>query len=414
MSEAEAMLDECLEIAKLKQADLYCYQQLSQQLDGFPEVYWAAVPWLCEEQGGKVNTDGLQQAMQAFYPESNLPGFLGSELWQTFNQAIQPEQDWMFYKPNPGVLYPAVYDLLDRVTAAAKATRTFRQQPQQGYRNTLSGEYEWLTTDQTQLSLPPGQRQNTLWQKVAQQKPSWVKKGEHLSALDMLKRLWPKHFIDDIKGSVEGLQGISRYVVSTHDMAFSTSFEQWLQNPNRESLPIELMAILEGWPEQSALPKKVLNMAGSDQQARLLAKKLPSFWDANCDNQALKPSIKSKLNGFFQETYYALILMDGDNMGAWLAGSEDHYRLAYQDSWHSKLKAGIDRRYADQLKPYLESKRYPSPARHMAISDALNGFSLDLARFSAFLKLFNTCPNGAVWCAITAPHEAVALSPITR
>lgn len=400
MTEAEAMLDECLEIAKLKQADLYCYQQLREQLDGFPEVHWAAVPWLCKEQGGKVNTDALQQAMQAFYPPRGSdahvatggdnrnegvaptnPGFLGSELWKTLNQTIQPEQNWMFYKPNPGVLYPAVYDLLDRVAAAAKATRTFQQQAQEGYRNTLSGEYEWLTTDQTQLTLPPGQRQNTLWQKVAQQKPSWVKKGEHLSALDMLKRLWPKHFIDEIKGSVEGLQGINRYVVSTHDMAFATSFEQWLQNPNREHLPIELLAILEGWPEQSALPKKVLNMAGSDQQARLLAKKLPSFWDANCDNEALKPSIKSKLNGFFQETYYALILMDGDNMGAWLAGSEDQYRLAYQDSWHTKLKAGIDRRYADQLKPYLESKRYPSPARHMAISDALNGFSLDLARY---------------------------------
>jgi len=406
MSEAEAMLDECLEIAKLKQADLYCYQQLRQQLNGFPEVYWAAVPWLCKEQGDNVNTDGLQQAMQVFYPQhcrsdasrdskasqsrqslesTQQPGFLGSQLWQTLNQAIQPEQDWMFYKPNPGVLYPAVYDLLDRVAAAAKATRAFQQQPQQGYRNTLSGEYEWLTTDQTQLALSPGQRQNTLWQKVAAQKPSWVKKGEYLSALDMLKRLWPKRFIDDIKGSVEGLQGINRYVVSTHDMAFSTSFEQWLQNPNRESLPIELMAILEGWPEQSALPKKVLALAGNDPKTRLLAKKLPSFWEANSENIDLKPKVKDWLKQFFpdkkQEKYYALILMDGDNMGAWLAGSEDRYRLAYQDSWHSKLKEGIDRRYADQLNPYLESKRYPSPARHMAISDALNGFSLDLARY---------------------------------
>ncbi|EIC30034.1 MULTISPECIES: type III-B CRISPR-associated protein Cas10/Cmr2 [Methylomicrobium] len=381
LAEANAMLDECLEIARLKQTDLYCYRQLKEQLNGFPEVYWAAVPWLCRQQEGKVNIDALQEAMLPFYPETNLPGFLGSELWKTLNQAIQPEQDWQFYRPNPGVLYPAVYDLLDRVAAAAKATRTFQQKPQQGYRNTLSGEYEWLTTNQTQLAVPPGKRQNTLWQKVAEQKPSWVKNGEHLSALDMLKRLWPKRFIDEIKNSVDGLGSISRYVVSTHDMAFSTSFEQWLQNSNRESLPIELMAILEGWSEQSALPKKVLNMTGADQQARLLAKKLPSFWDAHCENETLKPSIKFKLSGFFQETYYALILMDGDNMGAWLSGSEDKYRLAYQDSWHSKIKSGIDQRYREQLKSYLESKRYPSPARHMAISDALNGFSLDLARY---------------------------------
>ncbi|MBU2571294.1 MAG: type III-B CRISPR-associated protein Cas10/Cmr2 [Gammaproteobacteria bacterium] len=381
MNEAEAMLDECLEIAQLKKSDLPCYRQLREQLDGFPEVYWAAVPWLCEQQEGSLNTEKLQQAMHAFYPESNLPGFLGSELWKTLNQAIEPEQGWKFYKPNPGVLYPAVYDLLDRVAAAAKATRTFQQKPQQGYRNTLSGEYEWLTTDEAQLCLSPGQRQNTLWQRVAAQKPSWVKNGEHLSALDMLKRLWPNHFIKEIKNSMEDLQGINRYVVSTHDMAFSTNFERWLKNANRESLPIELLAILEGWQEQSALPKKVLQMAGSDQQARLLAKKLPSFWEAHCDNEDLKPNIKSTLNDFFQESYYALILMDGDNMGAWLTGNEEKYQLGYHESWHRQLQANIDQKYRAKLNPYLQSKRHASPARHMAISDALNGFSLDLARY---------------------------------
>jgi CRISPR-associated protein Cmr2 len=393
-TEALAMLDDCLKQAGInKNSDFYCYQQLNEQLDGFPEVYWAAVPWLCSEQNGEVNTDSLQQAMQPFYPETNLPGFLGSELWKLLNRAIEPEQNWHFYKPNPGVLYPAIYDLLDRVASAAKTVRPFQQKPQLGYRNTLSGEYEWLTTDSvdsitlkfkdTQLAQPPGQRKDTLWLKLAEpeRKPSWVKKGEHLSALDMLKRLWPSRFVGEIKKSVDGLEGLSRYVVSTHDMAFSTSFEQWLKNPNRELLPIELMALLEGWTEQSALPKKVLNMAGSDQIARLLAKKLPSFWETHSQNETLKPAIKSKLNDFFQESYYALILMDGDNMGAWLSGSEDKYRLAYQDSWHSKLQNGIEQRYQDTLKPYLKSKRYSSPARHMAISDALNGFSLDLARF---------------------------------
>lgn len=381
-TEALAMLEVCLKEAGInKNPTFNCYQQLHEQLDGFPEVYWAAVPWLCSELDGKVNTDELQQAMKPFYPETNLPGFLDSDLWKLLNKEIEPDQNWKFYKPNPGVLYPAIYDLLDRVASAAKTARPFKQKPQQGYRNTLSGEYEWLTTDQNQLTVPPGQRKDTLWQKLAETKPSWVKKGEHLSGLDMLKRLWPSRFVGEIKKSVDGLEGMSRYVVSTHDMAFSTSFEQWLKNPNREALPIELMAQLEVWPEQSALPRKVLNMIGSDQKARLMAKKLPSFWEAYSQNESLKPNIKAKLNGFFQENYYALILMDGDNMGAWLSGSEDKYRLAYQDSWHTKLQDGIERRYQEKLNPYLESKRYPSPARHMAISDALNGFSLDLARY---------------------------------
>jgi CRISPR-associated protein Cmr2 len=435
LNEAEAMLDECLKIAGANQnPDLYCYQQLKEQLDGFPEVHWAAVPWLCEQQDGKVLTQTLQQAMQGFYPCSGIdvrvtptsrpaesrdvgvaltdksPGFLGSTLWTTLNQAIEPEQDWKFYQPNPGVLYPAIYDLLDRVAAAAKATRTFQQKPQQGYRNTLSGEYEWLTTDDAQLALPPGQRQNTLWQKVAGQKPSWVKKGEHLSALDMLKRLWPKRFIDEIKGSVEGLESISRYVVSTRGMAFSTSLEQWLRSKERKSLPLAFKSQLEEFAhaegEQLALPKKIMRQIRGDKDAELVAKTLLPYWEyyqSKLDNafadekRQIEDVLKSAADGlfdtgfltkkirnanqFFEESYYALILMDGDNMGAWLAGSEDKYRLAYQDSWHNKIKNGIDQRYRERLKPYLESKRYPSPARHMAISDALNGFSLDLARY---------------------------------
>lgn len=384
-SEAEAMLKRCLKEVRIDDdPDLHCYRQLKEQLNGFPEVYWAAVPWLCQQQNGSVGTDELADAMRPFYPESNMPGFLDSELWKLLNKAIEPEHNWKFYNPNPGVLYPAVFDLLDRVAAAAKSTRTFKQMPQQGYRNTLSGEYEWLTTDPKQLQLPPGKRKDTLWLKVAERKPSWVKKGEHLSALDMLKRLWPTHFIDEIKNSVDGLDQLSRYVVSTHDMAFATGFEQWLNHAQIDELPMALCAQLENWDTQSALPKKLLKQAGDNQAIRTLAKKLPSFYEATVKGERedqITPEIANTLNRFFQETYYGLILLDGDHMGAWLAGSEDKYRMPYRDSWHSQVQAGIDRRHADQLQPYLDSLRHASPARHMAISEALNGFSLDLVRF---------------------------------
>jgi len=186
--------------------------------------------------------------------------------------------------------------------------------------------------------------------------------------------------------------------------------EKWLDNSNRKPLPDSLKCHLEGFAyksgEQLALPKKILRKV-KDDDARLVAKTLLPYWEwcqsikENANTVEAKRQaediLQSTLKGlyeagflskkvgnsdqFFEENYYALILMDGDNMGAWLSGSEDKYRLAYQDSWHSKLQDGIERRYQEKLNPYLESKRYPSPARHMAISDALNGFSLDLARY---------------------------------
>jgi CRISPR-associated protein Cmr2 len=77
------------------------------------------------------------------------------------------------------------------------------------------------------------------------------------------------------------------------------------------------------------------------------------------------------------ERYYALLLMDGDRLGAWLSG---HYALKFGDTFHTKVLAGLGK-YGDQkLDHYLEMQRPVSPARHMAISAALNGFALDLVR----------------------------------
>jgi CRISPR-associated protein Cmr2 len=82
------------------------------------------------------------------------------------------------------------------------------------------------------------------------------------------------------------------------------------------------------------------------------------------------------------ETYYALILMDGDRMGGWLAGNEDDYKLSYRETWHSKVISEMQmyERRDLQLTQYLNTKRPVSPGRHGAISQALNDFSTRLVR----------------------------------
>jgi CRISPR-associated protein Cmr2 len=74
--------------------------------------------------------------------------------------------------------------------------------------------------------------------------------------------------------------------------------------------------------------------------------------------------------------------MDGDKMGAWLAGNEDAYKLRYPQTWHPQVRAKVEEFAARDpaLKNYLETFRPPSPARHAAISKALNDFSIHLAR----------------------------------
>src|SRR5690606_35936814 len=142
------------------------------------------------------------------------------------------------FAPNPGVLYPAVYDLAERVMAAAKSARPFDQNRQEGWRDSLTGESEWLTTDREQLNLPPGQRADTLWTRIADKKPTWAKKGEHLGALSAIKRLWPTLFIQEVKDAVGA--DISRFVVSTHTMALAHQLDQWLKNGSQISDGLEL------------------------------------------------------------------------------------------------------------------------------------------------------------------------------
>lgn len=134
------------------------YAQIREQLKGFPEVHWAMVPWslVGQDAGGKVagSDDRLRAAMQPFF-ESNPPGYLGTQAWRILSGTggVELEKGW-FWTPNPGTLYPALHELLDRVLAAAKSTRPFGQSTQHGYRDSLTGEREWLTADRDQLALP--------------------------------------------------------------------------------------------------------------------------------------------------------------------------------------------------------------------------------------------------------------------
>lgn len=389
--EACETVDKLIEAAGMAaEKTLPCYAQIRDQLADFPEVTWASVPWsLVGEKGGQLDSSELRRAMSPFFPTSGAsPGFLGSEAWNLLRGDIQVE-DVRFFHPNAGVLYPALYDLLDRVGAAAKAVRPFRQLPQTGYRCSLCGENEWLTTDRSQLDLPPGKRKDvtTLWTKVADKRTSWARKGEHLCAPCAMKRLWPNRFADQVKKLTE--VDVQRFVVSTHTMALATSLGNWLDAApaQRKSLPLSLKAMLQGATEQAALPRKLAaKLHRADDEGSLLARKLPALLDQLRENdgdeerQAIE-QVVAKVLGDKPEAYYAMILLDGDKMGAWLSGSDENFNLTFRDSWHTQIQGGVNQFVENEkLSAYLDARRPPSPARHMAISGALNGFSLDLVR----------------------------------
>jgi CRISPR-associated protein Cmr2 len=392
------VVDRLLDEAGLKDDHIsHAHRQMREQLEGFPEVHWAAVPFsLIQARNANKQTDldtsALSAAMQPFFDttEGQSPGFLGSPAWQV----LQKEARWeskdaktTFFAPNPGALYPAVHDLAERALAAAKATRPFDSKAQQGWRCSLTGETEWLTTDPAQLALPPGQRRDTLWTKIAGKRPAWARKGEHLGALPAVKRLWPTLFAEEVGrtvGDSDTAASARRFVVSTHTMALAHQLDQWLEHDGQAVTGLQ-EAVETHLAEPVALPRKLMRKHFKDTMALDVARRLPALLDAAADEEdeaesrRLRRLVTDTLGGKAGrlETYYGLLLMDGDRMGAWLAGG-DEYGISYCESFHPQVRIAFDEhaRREPALQRYAHQKRAVSPNRHLSISAALNDFSL--------------------------------------
>lgn len=390
---AAGMLAELLADAGIANTpELPCHAQLAAQLDGFPEVHWAAVPFapLVQEGDGAPDVSQLAQAGEPFFGNG---GFLAGPTWQRLQKPLDLEGT-RFYRPNTGVLYPALYELLDRLAASAKSVRAAPQRQdggEQGYRCDLTGEAEWLTHDREHLNIPKGERKHadTLWNRAISKRPGLSRKGEHLGALAMLKRLWPRWFVKHELGKCD--LDVRRFVVSTHTLAVSTSLERWLE----QGAPIgaageQLLAEATAEAlDSAALPRRLMRklMRGNtyDAQQRRLARALPALMDAAStdDPEADNPNARlvAQLLGDKPETYYALILLDGDSMGAWISGTDPDKLLQTRDTFHPQIRERMKARFTrPEHLAYLDALRAVSPSRHMAISSALNGFALTLAQ----------------------------------
>ena len=408
LSLGDTVVNELLAAVRHPEADIHPertptpYAQMREQLQGFPEVHWAAVPFTWRAQAAATDAAGaarasgqdvvqLSEAMRPFFagPPGQACGFLASPAWAVLQNELRlqgaPAGSPAFVAPNPGVLYPAIHDLAERVLSAAKAVRPFAQSLQEGWRCSLTGETEWLTLDRSLLKLPAGQRHSTLWARLAQARPAWAKVGEHLGALPAIKRLWPTLFAREVGQALQSTD-IGRFVVSTHTMALAAhmpGLQQCLDQ--NDAARHALGRHLRDDDQAPALPPRLAGLRGT------LAARLPAALERLQDEPAgspaagaLQAALREQL-GHAPETYYSLLLMDGDRMGAWLAGEPSGgqpYGISYRDSFHPSVRVGFDLLAARQpaLQRYGRQQRAISPHRHLAISAALNDFSLTVVR----------------------------------
>lgn len=381
LEKAKAAFQRLLDVAGIPdQPDLYGYRQIERQLSGFPEVHWAAVPWslACgkKDEKGRVlaSDEKLAEAMRPFFTGDDKPGWLASRAWQLLSRELELEKGWL-YRPNPGALYPALHELLERALAAVKATRRFVQTAEKGWRCALTGEGEWITTDANQLQTSYRQQTDTLWAKVSNRRPGWVKKGEHLSALPMLKRLWPTLYIEEVRELIKS-DGIDRFVVSTHTLALASAIERAIETGKAPDPDMT-----EG--ERVALPRRLAIKLHETQGAQAW-RGVPGWLEQQMesDKEGAGEAARERLArilGAKPDTYYGLLLMDGDEMGAWLSAGAGK-TLPIKTSFHPTLRDRLNKRFDGDPKfvEYANEPRAPNPAWHMAISETLNQFALHL------------------------------------
>src|SRR5690606_34790413 len=79
------------------------------------------------------------------------------------------------------------------------------------------------------------------------------------------------------------------------------------------------------------------------------------------------------------ETYYGLLLFDGDRMGKWLSGE---LAPTYAQLMHPVIRQHVQTHFGGQpeLSAYLQARRSPSPAFHAALSASLNTFAVEMAQ----------------------------------
>lgn len=392
--------------------------QISAQLAEFPEAFWAAATWPLDlDEQGFPDMDALEESLGAFYPpETGHPGFFGDGLWKLLSEAevvgqgkrrrykkLSLANGWEFFVPKPGLFYPAVYELAERSLAAAKSARPFEPRCQEAHRCTQCGEREWLTEHRDHLRLNRTERKLvSVWNRLTHKRPAWAKDGEHLCAVCTAKRLWPSLFASEV-GELVGAK-IDRFVVSTHALAVSTSIEINLNAAQERIKAAAALSTLENTLkardlepvlEPVTLPKRLMPLLHGRPAMLMVAKRLPALLELvrnedDADERLAGTDIRKSeidrlvkdLFGKRPEAYYALIQMDGDRMGAWLAGNEDAYRLPYRQTWHSQVRNAVDNlAQGDRaLEAYLDTRRPSSPGRHAAISRALNDFAIHLAR----------------------------------
>lgn len=385
------------------------------QTNNLFEIYWQIYPWLPEKHP-------IQDKNYRFFePHQH---YLGPERREKMRDILQvyakPDREGGGqYNPNIGAIYRELHFITEKVLGSRKALRNFPQVAETGEKSTLGGDRAALYDGIDRLNFVQedfdrhqlGRRQiiqfwETLAKRLQNRGRFEVKEsGERLDATELTKRCaWRSYFQkqpgfeqsndDQYKLRFPSTSSVATASFKAAIIAEVQQSESKLTSPLRHWIDA-VYEISEGnRVHRSVIPyladrvdnlngllNKFLRLDGrllfeetyqdrkewtnaTEEQIETARRSLKQFLKAATDVGISKP-----------RKYFAVLMMDGDGMGQWIAGDK---MPAYKKVLHPRTEETLEQ--LEDWQGILERDRLMSPAIHGFVSKALGDFSLKLVR----------------------------------
>ena len=354
--------------------------RIQQQLASLLNVYWVVVPW--------KPLEFTKHADSSIHFDALAP-YLDTNRIKEKEQLLSFFAKGKEYPLNIGAIYGELHSFTEHALAARKKCRDFTQHEEPGRKCSLCGERQALFQQRNNPS------HETYKDRLQRQ---ILRENEQLCAVCMTKRMGRQVFQDKFgwKDDVE--------FPSTSEIATADFKQHLLENDvNRQAFEKYVNAcrtlLGSAIPKVSLMPaikhditnidgdffiedylteKNLKTTLGVEDCQDLLEEKRTALGELQ---RGLKDLKKNYAANQSPSSYYAVIMLDGDNMGKWLKGD---FAPKIENIFHSKVWNNLPDDYKTslkELKPKKDMPRRPmSPAIHRAISGALREYTLTFVR----------------------------------
>jgi CRISPR-associated protein Cmr2 len=373
-NEIKRAKEKILEELKIKLSDTQ-KEILQNQLSDFPQIYWVAIPWRRGE--NDLQIDDLKD----FFTDDKINNW--KELYKFVNEKGE-------HSPNIGFLYQLLYTALEKSMGARKNLREFEQNPEAGRKCSVCGERNVLFYRDEEnpffiirnIEFFYEGRKNGSFVEIDKEKITYkiLDKKEGLCGLCFLKRTFERYLEKEVDSIFEDFSFPSVAEVACADFKEKAKelpeFKEY-ENKFFEYIPVRYLNI-------NSLPKLKLEetLEGSwFHEENLTEKKIRDELGVEIDIQKIKELKNILTNKPYEQAgkpkkYYAILYLDGDNMGKWLSGE---LLPEIQYAYNSKVWEKLPENFKKDLQRYTPNKIL-TPAIHSTISTALRNYAIEFVK----------------------------------